>query len=144
MVELMVQISSSLLVKNVSSFARFLQYPQTDLYQFFALSKRYIKDEIKFNQGIKKIYFIKKKFLYQQSHYRSATTGFFCYCSDRCRIITELSHIKGSGLANQHTYSNEYLLLYFKQLFFSFILQEFAWNTLKSHVAPDMQDQHNL
>ena len=44
MVELMVQISSSLLVKNVSSFTRFLQYPQTDLYQFFALSKCYIKE----------------------------------------------------------------------------------------------------
>ena len=46
MVELMVQISSSLLVKNVSSFTRFLQYPQTDLYQFFALSKCYIKEEL--------------------------------------------------------------------------------------------------
>ena len=46
MVELMVQISSSLLAKNVSSFTRFLQYPQTDLYQFFALSKRYIKEEL--------------------------------------------------------------------------------------------------
>ena len=40
------QISSSLLAKNVSSFTRFLQYPQTDLYQFFALSKRYIKEEL--------------------------------------------------------------------------------------------------
>ena len=46
MVELMVQISSSLLAKNVCSFTRFLQYPQTDLYQFFALSKRYIKEEL--------------------------------------------------------------------------------------------------
>ena len=46
MVELMVQTSSSLLAKNVSSFTRFLQYPQTDLYQFFALSKRYIKEEL--------------------------------------------------------------------------------------------------
>ena len=43
---LMVQISSSLLAKNVSSFTRFLQYPQTDLYQFFALSKCYIKEEL--------------------------------------------------------------------------------------------------
>ena len=33
MVELMVQISSSLLAKNVCSFTRFLQYPKTDLYQ---------------------------------------------------------------------------------------------------------------
>ena len=46
MVELMVQFSSSLSAKNVSSFTRFLQYPQTDLYQFFALSKRYIKEEL--------------------------------------------------------------------------------------------------
>ena len=41
MVELMVQICSSLLAKNVSYFIRFLQYPQSDLYQFFSLSKRY-------------------------------------------------------------------------------------------------------
>ena len=46
MVELMVQNSSSLLAKNVCSFMRFLQYPQTDLYQFFALSKRYIIEEL--------------------------------------------------------------------------------------------------
>ena len=46
MVELMVQISSSLLVKNVSPFTRFLQYPQIDLYQSFALTKRYIKEEL--------------------------------------------------------------------------------------------------
>ena len=45
MVELMVQISSSLLAKNVSSFMRY-EYPQTDLYQFFAISKRYIKEEL--------------------------------------------------------------------------------------------------
>ena len=42
----MVQISSSLLAKNVCSFTRFLQYLQTDLYQFFALSKCYIKEEL--------------------------------------------------------------------------------------------------
>ena len=46
MVELMVQFSSSLLAKNVSSFTRFLQYLQTDLNQFFALSKCYIKEEL--------------------------------------------------------------------------------------------------
>ena len=46
MVELMVQITSSLLAKNVFSFTRFLQYLQTDLYQFFALSKCYIKEEL--------------------------------------------------------------------------------------------------
>ena len=55
MVELMVQISSSLLAKNVSSFTRFLQYPQTDLYQFFALSKRYIKEELSLIKEWKKI-----------------------------------------------------------------------------------------
>ena len=41
-----VQISSSLLAKNICSFTRFLQYPQTDLYQFFALSKGYTKEEL--------------------------------------------------------------------------------------------------
>ena len=46
MVELLVQISSSLLAKNVCPFTRFLQSPQTDLYQFSALSKRYIKEEL--------------------------------------------------------------------------------------------------
>ena len=46
MVELMVQISSSLLAKNVSSFMRFLQYLQSDLYQFFALIRRYIKEKL--------------------------------------------------------------------------------------------------
>ena len=46
MVELMAQISSSLLAKNVSSITRFLQYQQTDLYQFFALIKRYIKEKL--------------------------------------------------------------------------------------------------
>ena len=45
-VELMVQFSSSLLAKNVSSFMRFLQYLQSDLYQFFALIKRYIKEKL--------------------------------------------------------------------------------------------------
>ena len=44
--KLMVQISSSLLEKNICSFTRFLQYPQTDLYQFFALTKYYIKEEL--------------------------------------------------------------------------------------------------
>ena len=45
LVELMVQMSTSLSAKNICSLTRFLQYLQTDLYQFFALSKCYIKEE---------------------------------------------------------------------------------------------------
>ena len=54
-VELMVQTSSSLLAKNVSSFMKFLQYLQTDLYQFLALRKRYTKEELSLIKEWKKI-----------------------------------------------------------------------------------------
>ena len=57
MVELLVQIGSSLLAKNLWSFTRFIQYPQTDLYQFFALVNGISK------RNEKKI-FHKKIFLY--------------------------------------------------------------------------------
>ena len=55
MVELMLQKSSSVWEKNVFSFTRFLQYPQTDLYQFFALIKCYIKEELSLIKEWKKL-----------------------------------------------------------------------------------------
>ena len=63
----------------------------------FCLKLTLFQRRIEFHQQTKKNYCIKKYFLYQQSHYGLKETGFFCYCSDRCRIITELSHIKGSA-----------------------------------------------